>query len=809
MPHGWRGGLARRLLRLLVVVVVLGWLAAAWVLPTVARRVLVSRLGAAGVIDPWVRLDHAGLWGARGSVYSGDGRLRIPSISVTYSPFEIVTGRVRAVEIDGAEFHLQWKEGSLQLAGLRPTAAGGVASPRLPIGPVPLESLSFSATLVIEAMGHEYRLPVTGTLIRGEDGMHAEVRSDSPIGRLSLTGDVPLHGQHAEGSATFVDPVGWFEINAGLSYGPNGTDLRLFANSGARLPLFGVEIEKFRSTWGVGFDQHSRLTSLGGSIAADRVALGGWEIIGPIWSANLDTTRAGPSLDAFALDTQASAVVGEAAGQGAASRPWTSVDAKGRLSHGIDKGIHAVSYSFDVRASKPVAAGGVTVTVPAIRLNGELRIDPHAAANPVTLTGVLAVERASVGHASSGVVLGDITARLPFAFGRTATEAGEFKIGSVGGAGVAITGSGGSLRMDDDGISASFHGRLGEGPTLNGSARVRLAGFVPTGEVSVQMPEWTVGDPELLGRAIPALKGWEIDGQYSAEARLAFDGPRIVSSASLHARDASFRHPANDLELGGVNFNVALDSLWPLSSAPEQKMTVRSLRVGKLEAAGVAVSARVESLNSLFIEKAQWSMGAKGRFQAYAIRFDPAHPRVETELYVQNLMLQDWTRLLAGDRISAQGVLSGHLPVIYDPQSKEHVLRLGEGFLHSEPGTGRIIVHERKLVEDVVNQGGVAVAPVPGVDMQKALVDALSDFEYGSLAFDLVPEEGDMTLRITTTGRGKSGNPPISFQCITINIPHFGPLLSYAWREYRGASETIDRSLNRVMSPTPPQETKP
>lgn len=812
----------------ILLVLLLSVLVAYWLVPVLIKRSIESRLRDAGVIGPVVTINHLGLWESRASLVTGDGLLRVPSLTVTYTPGDLYRGRVRHISVDGAEWHVRVAAEGVSLGGLKPRAADEPSSPLLPIARPPFDSFAVSATLVVDAAGRQWHVPVNLTTAQLQNGMAVHVVSDSLLGALHGSVEANYGETVLAAQASFEDAAGLSKLQAHLTHDASETRIRLAIEPDEphtwRLPWVAVSASSPKLAAEVALNPQGEVASLEATLTAAELGFADHFVREPTLTARVKPPGDGASrlsLNHAELSVVLTGKRGHQSSSPEAAQTLKEINAGGSLTFARDDRVFMLTFESDTYELGTLQFAGMTVVLPRVGFRGTARVAPLDPETPYSVVGSVDLEHASLEHEASRFRLEDVTAHVPIAFGQARREKGSLHIGRIELAGVSFDGVPGELHIDKNGVSAVLEGTLtgsteaGQAvsptdlPRVRGGFTVRLVDASPFVEARVELPEWKTGNPFLLAHYFPLLKGWEIGGTFSAAAQVTYSHGRAGAAAELAVSDATVTHPAAELELSGVAIKLKADSLMPLSTPGAQRLTVGRLKYGKVELNNLLVEARVESLDSIFIERAQWNMGAKGGFGAYAFRVDPRSPRIETELFVRDMQLQEWLRLFGGERVTAQGVLSGRVPITLDPLSMDRVLSLGRGFIHAAPGNGSIVVGERKLVEDVVKQSNVALPAVQGVDMNKALIDALTDFVYGSLAFELVPGDDGVTLVVNIAGRGRQSNPPINFQGITINVPGFDKLINHAWREHAGISESIDRGLERLYGPTPPKEKRP
>lgn len=822
----------RRWFRRLVIVAMLGYFLWTFLVPRYVASLIASHLRNAGMIRPAVEVDRLGFRSARFAIRSGDDAVVLPSVVVTYRLGELWSGQVGHVTVRGAEWRLAASRDGLTYGGFTPSQASPAVMPEIPPGL--FDTITISGTVILAAGGHDWRIPVAAKVIESNGSLHATLSSVSPVGLFEAAAAWTQATRTATADFHFADVAGVVRLDGRVIHDGTGTSIVAKAAPAqaniTQLPFTDARLSNPQLNGRLHISPDAKILACDIEASLDEAAMGGWVVEKAIFSATLsrdDVAASKPAADLFSqlVTIALSANIAREQADVATGRmtvtPVTALIATGFVRYSEKSDGRLIHAELDMKTTGQMAVAGWGVGIPAARVMGELNLDSAWRLAPAGYGGMLSIDKAVITHASSGSQIDGLSLYLPLGASPPGAEPGRFSMGNFVLSGVPIEQCRGSMALDGTGLAISFEATintpkpaspavvLSPGVTTKGSLAFRYEGGSPVIHGTITVPLQTIADPDFFAHALPALRGLEITGQVAADATIAYSAGHLDSSAQIKIAEAALRQPANDMELSGIVLNLTLDSLYPLRSAGHQQLRIATLRYGKTEAKDAQANVRIESLDSLFIEKLTWSMGDKGHFSAFAVRFNPAHPRIDTELFVQDMKLQEWLVMLAGDRVSADGVLSGRLPIVFDPDSRDRMLMVGQGFLHANPGTGHIVVRERKLVEDVLRQGGVAMPDTQGISVNNALIDALTDFEYASLAFDLVPEDGDITLRITTRGRGLKSNPPMNFQGITINLPRMSQWFTPAWLETRNASNAIDQRLERVIGTTPRQEAKP
>jgi hypothetical protein len=295
------------------------------------------------------------------------------------------------------------------------------------------------------------------------------------------------------------------------------------------------------------------------------------------------------------------------------------------------------------------------------------------------------------------------------------------------------------------------------GLPMNARGRLERSADQLVGELQVETPRSAVEDPGAFARVLGLGPGATVGGTWSLEADLALEDKELESLVRVEVTEGSLGLPDQELEAEHISGALTFDRLSPLSTRGGEQLTIGAGRLGKVEFRDVAVTFSLEGPGALLVEQAQWLTGDSGRVSAAAFRLDLGQPVVETILSVERLRLGYWLGLLTDGRATGQGLLYGRLPVTFRPGAEQQIT-LGEGFLHAGPGRGWITTEDAEQLGPLLERSDPRFRTDETMQaVKQQLIDALRDYEFDILRFDLVPEQDGLTLRAFTSGRGRRG----------------------------------------------------
>ena len=334
-------------------------------------------------------------------------------------------------------------------------------------------------------------------------------------------------------------------------------------------------------------------------------------------------------------------------------------------------------------------------------------------------------------------------------------------------------------------------------PPLTLDAAIDLSQGSPQGTIAARMQNVHISDDQAIARQLRMAEGWRITGGFDFTADLTLSGTTLTPDARLILRDAAANNLKKDVAFTGIDANLKLDSLAPLSTPPDQRLSAKAGHIGKLEISNVVTIFRVESPQSIALDLAAGTIGKQGRIWVHACRFNPDRPVLQTQAFIEDKEIGEWLELLSDQKVKGEGALYGRLPLRVDSQ-RDPALTFGKGFLYAKPGGGYIeIKHGSEASEYVIK----SIDDVFGAIDQKVrgyLIEAVHDYGFERLQFDFYPQNNKLNCLVTTSGKGRTGaKAPIGK--LEVNIDDFGSLLSKRILRSANAPGALDDALQRIF----------
>lgn len=242
------------------------------------------------------------------------------------------------------------------------------------------------------------------------------------------------------------------------------------------------------------------------------------------------------------------------------------------------------------------------------------------------------------------------------------------------------------------------------------------------GTVQIRVPETTFGkdalQPVRLSPLFSDLR--DATGRLGAIVEFAWGRKGVESKAVLDLIDLSF--VTSDATVTGLDSQISLDGLLPLSTPPGQKIAIRRVDPA-LPLDDVDIRFQLEPARSprLRLEQATARFSG-GRLNVAEAIIDFARPLNKLNIGVDNVDLELLLNLLQVEGVAATGRLSGTIPVVIADAG----VAIENGQLAAQgPGVLRV-------------QSEAAAAALSGTGEQVALMlSALEDFRYDELSATL------------------------------------------------------------------------
>ncbi len=416
------------------------------------------------------------------------------------------------------------------------------------------------------------------------------------------------------------------------------------------------------------------------------------------------------------------------------------------------------------------------------------------------LTGRLTARAnlAEISAASPDMSLQGVRISLPVIFGPGQDEnPGAFSVRQVKYAGLELPGPQGRAMVLEKQLKAGGTWSPWSGARLEFSAAAFMdAKKLPRARLEASSNWMPVPKQEMV-RSLPVKAGdLTAEGDFRLDLDLQLQGLQLRPLVQLEIKDMSLGSKEMDLKVQGLSGAAEVTGLRPLVSSGSQRIEVQSLRLGQFELKQGHALFRLEPLGRIFLEKSVWQLPEGGQLTAAASSIDPVQKSADLEVFLEDVDMIRLVSRLSRGKVAGSGLVQGRIPVYY----KNNQILLGDGYLHSVPGQGKLAIRDEKWLNTLLLYVREAMAGHEYLSVvTRRLEEALKDFEYDFLTLDLIPLENDVRARIELRGRGVRGDPPQEVGSLVININDLGEIVNRVLHLQLGRDESIRQTLEDLF----------
>jgi hypothetical protein len=415
-------------------------------------------------------------------------------------------------------------------------------------------------------------------------------------------------------------------------------------------------------------------------------------------------------------------------------------------------------------------------SIPGIAIDHKLSISPGpitiegptviaATLGTIETSGILAADGAYRGRVvidSAHLVRGDQSVRATGIDARLTSRAGleslvaRIAVGAVQSAppmpGFGNYAVDATVRQTRAGVAFGANiGGFGIRKLANIAGRHDLAKGVGDAEISI--PDLTLGPsgvwPVSIFKTLKDIRN--VTGRFGGDARLAWRGDQLTGRATL--RLDGIGGETDDAVVDGISGTITLDHLFPLSTAPDQRLLIKKIDAGVVV---TDTSIRFALLPSgvLSIGRAEAAL-ADGKVIIVAPAIDPINETAQATMTLEGVRLEQIPGLGNLDGFEATGQIDGTVPV----RLTKSKIAIEGGVLAARGGGVLRLKSER--AEQVLKTGGEQVA---------LMLQALQNFSYENLRVDVDKSlAGDARVKLKTLGHNPAVLNGRKFQ-ININL---------------------------------------
>ncbi len=437
---------------------------------------------------------------------------------------------------------------------------------------------------------------------------------------------------------------------------------------------------------------------------------------------------------------------------------------------------------------------GVHIQVNGMKLDGNLRLDNDGNERAeIRVRPEIALLRLQ----EFGAEVAEIELDIPFVLGDVQVKPGSFSTGNISYSGIVLPGMTGMALIDNYRLESRGKWSFLPGAELEFSGDIMVdpkKGIA--GRINAHTEWFDFPQKEIIDRLAPGLRGMDIRGSARTEFDLDLREALFKPMLRIDIRDVNIVYPDMDMESSGIMGSVEIDSFTPLTTPGNQRIDVGRFRIGQVELVDGFFSFRLESAESLFLEKTRWNLPEGGFIAAHASRFDLQDFSADFEIFFEDIDLVSLVSRISEEKIVGSGLVYGRVPILY----KHDRVTIGQGYLYSVPGAGRLGIRDEEWLDVLLLYVREAMRDHPYLSLvSERLEQALRDFEYNFLAVQLEPGLEDTAARIELRGRGVEGDPPQEVGSLVINVNDLGEIVNRVLRFQLTRDESIERALEDLF----------
>ena len=342
-----------------------------------------------------------------------------------------------------------------------------------------------------------------------------------------------------------------------------------------------------------------------------------------------------------------------------------------------------------------------------------------------------------------------------------------------------------SFQFNKNELKMTVKSSLGPGATVNAMGNLYFDPDGVTGKINVNVPRFAIGNKKWLANLIPLIKDDELSGILAADARLTIEKGRVLQCYVVALKDGAWEKAGADTGAQGITGVLRLTSIAPLITDGDQSFTFTNAHTGsfKIEKGQTIFNFAKNDIINIKSLEMNW---AGGRVSSRNIQLEFSKPHIAFDLKVDALNLQDILDFMDYQGVKGDGRIYGFVPVTVTWE-KHPRLFFGDGYLEAIPSRGGLQFSKETAMKIL----GIAKDIDPKTKNQQEIVSlmmlqALQDMEYSQLKVVFKNDENNiLKTRVQTQGYGprsqKENRVPIGGLDITIS--------------------SLDELLNRMVIP--------
>ncbi|MGM0402202.1 MAG: intermembrane phospholipid transport protein YdbH family protein [Thermodesulfobacteriota bacterium] len=391
----------------------------------------------------------------------------------------------------------------------------------------------------------------------------------------------------------------------------------------------------------------------------------------------------------------------------------------------------------------------------------------------------------------------DLKLNIPIPFGGVDAQKGRFSTGTISRGKTSWPGMKGESEIYDNHAHVT-----GVWPFLPDASVEFACGATLdpeeglSGNITARTGWFDLPEKRLQDSLAPGLERITATGSVNTQLNLDVKGSNIQPDLHVAFRDVNILYPDMDMEITGASGDVRLNRFSPVTTPGNQRMDVSGVRIGEVEFVDGFATFRLDSADEIFLERTRWHLPEGGFITAHASRFDMKAQRADFEIFFEDIDVLKLAARVTDRKIDGSGLVYGRVPVLYEQGRVE----IGNGFLYSIPGTGRLGIKDEEWLETLILHVRDAMQGHPYLStVSERLEQALQDFEYDYLVVKLKQGAEDTSAMIELRGQGVEGDPPQEVGSLVINVNDLGEIVNRLLRFQMSKEESIEKAFDELF----------
>ena len=355
---------------------------------------------------------------------------------------------------------------------------------------------------------------------------------------------------------------------------------------------------------------------------------------------------------------------------------------------------------------------------------------------------------------SLGITAKNLTWSLPYDWKEKKVTQGSMTVEAADVRALSLSKITSSFQLNKNELKIKVKSSLGPWATVNAAGNLYFDRQGLTGVINAKVPEFTTQNKKWLAGLIPPIKDDELSGTLSADARLKIEKGNILQQYTVDLKDVEWKKSGTDTGIQGITGVLGLNSFAPLSTNGEQSFTFKDAHTGTFKVKNGKTIFNFVKNDIIYIKSIEMNW-AGGRLSSKNIQLDFSKPHIAVDLNVEALNLQDILDFVDYQGVKGDGIIYGHVPVTVN-WGKHPRLSFGDGYLEAIPPTGGLQFSKTTAMQIL----GIAKDIDPKTKNEQEIVslmmlNALQDMEYSQLKMVFTNDENNiLKTRVQAKGYG-------------------------------------------------------